>query len=121
MFLQASYDEKVDVLKCKLDLFVIVPFCRQDFLDVTGAERLEDTGLERPPETRRVVTLEEITSAEVEAAWRVHSNLFTTLTRAYWLEGQGQRLMTPDLLSPTLLSYQLGAELVKRHYHLLGE
>ena len=88
---------------------------------MTGAERLEDTGLERPPDTERVVCLEEITAAEVEAAWRVHNDIFTTLTEAYWLVPSGQQSVNCDLLSPALLAYQLGAELVKRNHHLLGE
>ena len=95
----------------------------QDFIDVIGAERLEDVGQESQWQDLKQVTLEEISSAEIEAACHIHHQLFTSLTSAHWLtpEKITEAEAKCDLISPTLLAYQLGSEMIKQHYTVLGE
>ncbi|XP_035825952.1 midasin isoform X2 [Aplysia californica] len=117
-------DERSEAEREEAEFKAAYPTFDKDFVDVTGADRLEDVGQEAevPAEDQRVVSLEEISSAEIVTACRIHQELFTSLTSAHWLTDlpRGQGLVQCDLLSPALLAYQLGSELVKRHYSLLG-
>ena len=96
----------------------------QDFMDVVGAERLEDVGQEVQWQDLKQVTLEEISGAEICMACHIHRQLFTSISSAHWLSSQSHshtEAGNPDLKSPTLLAYQLGSEMVKQHYAVLGK
>ena len=65
--------------------------CPQDFIDITGADRLEDVGQGLTESTsvdsHDTPGLEGVTASEMDLVCYVHHIVFTNLSQADWLEG----------------------------------
>ena len=121
----------------------------QDFIDVTGADRLEDVGLEvsasatEDSSSQTATGLEGISASEMELVCSVHHTVFTGFSQADWIEGTEEVQAGSEgeanaftrkssdgvvdssssnklLLSPALMAYQIGAEMVKSYSDVLG-
>ncbi|GFO05689.1 midasin, partial [Plakobranchus ocellatus] len=141
-------DERLEMEKEEADFRASYPSFAKDFIDITGADRLEDVGLES---TRASATstsdqgiesattgLEGVSSSEMELVCSVHYTVFTSLSKADWIEDtkkeEGRSFVASEdshetllnsatsqqFLLPALIAYQIGAEVVKTCSDVLG-
>lgn len=91
---------------------------------MTGAVRLEDVGLEQrqgePADGSRITSLDGISPKEMAQVSLAHSEILITLSQADWLE-RNPLDCAADVLTPALMSYQIGTTVVRTAYDVLGK
>ncbi|CAG5129149.1 unnamed protein product, partial [Candidula unifasciata] len=119
---QIHGDERSENEKEEADFRAAYPSFEQDFLDVTGAVRLEDIGLEKgheqPAGSSRVNSLDGISPKEMAQVCSAHSEILITLAQADWLERNPSDSVA-DVLTPALMSYQIGTTVVRTAFDVL--
>lgn len=95
-------------------------------MDVTGADRLEDVGLEVASQEKveevRSTALEGISHQEMARVCVVHNQILTNLSHADWLEKRSTDFTDViDVLTPCLMSYQIGSAVVRSAFDVLGK
>ncbi|XP_059144482.1 midasin-like [Physella acuta] len=119
---QIHGDERSEKEKDEADFQAAYPSFAKDFIDVTGADRLEDVGLEATHETGvKQTSLEGISLAEMVQVCAAHNDILTTMSTADWLEKVPcDGSVISDVLTSSLMSYQVGAEVVKSSFTTLS-
>ncbi|KAH9525008.1 hypothetical protein Btru_000088 [Bulinus truncatus] len=117
-------DERSDREKEEADFKAAYPTFELAFIDVTGADRLEDVGLENQAHhhvTSEVDPLEGITISEMVKVCSIHRDMMTSLSQAGWLDNDPCNTeQETDLMTSSFMLYQTGAEIVKNVFELLG-
>ncbi|XP_055890090.1 midasin-like isoform X2 [Biomphalaria glabrata] len=115
-------DTRSEKEKEEADFRAAYPSFELAFIDVTGANRLEDVGLEARASDSIGASepLKGINMLEMVLISSVHRDLMTSLSQADWLDRvQCNFKQDIDVLTSSLMSYQIGAEVVKSVYHVL--
>ncbi|GFR95392.1 midasin, partial [Elysia marginata] len=138
-------DERSEKEIEEADFRASYPSFEKDFIDVTGADRLEDVGQESSADasqdTGHLPGLDSVSTSEMDLVCSVHHSVFTSLSQADWITGTEEVIVDEDdsrknnsdasdegpggrnnklLLSPALMAYQIGAEMVKSFSDVLS-
>ncbi|CAL1534634.1 unnamed protein product [Lymnaea stagnalis] len=120
---QVHGDERSEKEREEADFKASYPSFETDFIDVTGADKLEDIGLEAGgPKTEEPsrVTLEGISNVEMVQVCAIHNDILTSLSQADWLDKPvPDPAAVTDILTSSLMSYQIGADVVKTTFGVL--
>ncbi|RUS90710.1 hypothetical protein EGW08_001514, partial [Elysia chlorotica] len=146
-------DERSEKEKEEADFQASYPSFEKDFMDITGADRLEDVGQESSDDAllgkgqgEAGPGLDRVSAGEMDLVCSVHHSVFTSLSRADWIDGAEEREVTAKskqqhqpskvdssekesdlsdssrnqvLLTSALMAYQVGAEIVKSFSEIL--
>ncbi|KAH9525003.1 AAA ATPase midasin [Bulinus truncatus] len=117
-------DERSEREREEADFKAAYPTFELAFIDVTGADRLEDVGLENQAHhhvTSEVDPLEGITISEMVKVCSIHRDMMTSLSQAVWLDNDPCNTeQETDLMTSSFMLYQTGAEISKNVFELLG-